>query len=120
MSDQSQAAVAIPPTVEPVERDQAADRKPKRQPLYGVIVFNDDEHSFQFVMETFMKVFGYTIEKSYALVLQIHHGGRGIVWSGPLEVAEFKRDQVRSAGPDCYAQKKVGFPLGVAVEPLPG
>ena len=42
------------------------------------------------------------------------------MWSGTREVAEIKRDQIRSAGPDFYATKKVDFPLKVAVEPMPG
>ena len=51
---------------------------------------------------------------------QIHTAGRGIVWSGALEVAELKRDQIRSAGPDFYAMKKVDLPLNVTIEPLSG
>ncbi len=102
------------------QRTSAEKPKPKQQPPYAVIVLNDDEHSFQFVVETFMKVFGYPPEKSFSLTLQIHNEGRGIVWSGAREVAELKRDQIRSAGPDFYAAKKIDFPLGVTVEPLPG
>ena len=67
-----------------------------------------------------MKVFGYPQEKSYSLALQVHHDGRGIVWSGSREVAELKRDQIRSAGPDFDAPTKVDFPLVATVEPLPG
>ena len=63
---------------------------------------------------------GYPHEKSLALALQIHTAGRGIVWSGALEVAELKRDQLRSAGPDFYAAEKVDSPLGVTMEPLRG
>ena len=73
-----------------------------------------------FVVETLMRVFGYSQEKSYSLALQIHNDGRGIVWSGTRELAELKRDQIRSAGPDFYATKKVEFSLKVTVEPLPG
>ena len=62
----------------------------------------------------------YRQEKSFALTLQVHNEGNGIVWSGSLEVAELKRDQIRSAGPDFYATKKVEFPLKATVEPLPG
>jgi len=72
------------------------------------------------VIETFMKVFGYSQEKSYLLAEQIHHSGQGIVWSGSKEVAELKRDQIHSAGPDFYAGEKVDFPLEVTIEPLPG
>jgi ATP-dependent Clp protease adaptor protein ClpS len=62
----------------------------------------------------------YAQERSYSLALQIHSEGKAIVWSGPMEVAELKRDQLRSAGPDFYAEKRVDSPLGVTIEPLPG
>ena len=124
MSDYASIAVATLPDLEDEQASQQrrrrTDAKPKRQPPYAVVLLNDEEHSFLYVIETLMKVFGYPAEKSYALTLQIHNEGRGIVWSGSLEVAELKRDQIRSAGPDFYAQNKVEFPLGVTVEPLPG
>ena len=101
-------------------KKQPADAKPKQQPPYAVVLFNDEEHTFQYVIETLMKVFGYPQEKSYTLTLQIHTDGKGIVWSGTRELAELKRDQIRSAGPDFYAAKKVDFPLKVTIEPLPG
>ena len=120
MSDSSHLAVESPPTPEKRQREKLSGQKPKTQPPYAVVVFNDDEHTFPYVVETFMKVFGYPLEKSHTLAEQIHNEGRGIVWSGAREVAELKRDQIRSAGPDFYAEKKVGFPLGVTIEPLPG
>ena len=51
------------------------------------------------------------------LTLQVHNQGRAIVWSGSREVAELKRDQIRSAGPDFYAEQKVDFPLGSSSSP---
>jgi ATP-dependent Clp protease adaptor protein ClpS len=77
-----------------------------------VILFNDEEHTLEYVIETLMKVFGYPQEKSYLLALQVHNDGRGTVWSSSREVAELKRDQIRSASPDFYAMKKVDFPPG--------
>ena len=126
MSDDSSIAVESPPVVEsppkPNERrkKQPADVQPKQQPPYAVVLFNDEEHTFQYVIETLMKVFGYPLEKSFALTEQIHYQGKGIVWSGVREVAELKRDQIRSAGPDFHAVRKVDFPLDVTIEPLPG
>jgi ATP-dependent Clp protease adapter protein ClpS len=52
--------------------------------------------------------------------LQVHQAGQALVWSGALEVAELKRDQIRGFGPDVYAMKPVTFPLGVRIEKLPG
>ena len=118
MSDDASMAVESPPAVESLPRpkqrptNQPAGVKPKQQPPYAVVLFNDEEHTFQYVVETLTKVFGYPEEKSFSLTLQIHNDGRGIVWSGSREVAELKRDQIRSAGPDFYATKKVDFPLG--------
>ncbi len=120
MTDKRAVAVASPPEPKQRRRKQPADATPKTQPPYAVVVFNDDVHTFDYVVEAFMKVFGYPQEKSLALALQIHSAGRGIVWSGSLEVAELKRDQLRSVGPDFYATKKVDSPLGVTIEPLPG
>ncbi|HWB12272.1 MAG TPA: ATP-dependent Clp protease adaptor ClpS [Pirellulales bacterium] len=106
---------------EPVRQESpdAARSNPKRLPPYAVVVLNDDEHTFVYVISTFMKVFGYDRTKSFRLALEIHARGRGIVWTGPKEVAELKRDQIHSAGPDLHAAKKVSFPLGVVLEPLP-
>ena len=120
MNQNATVAVESLPQPKQRRRKQPADAKPKVQPPYAVIVFNDDLHSFEYVIETFTKVFGYPPEKSYSLAEQIHTAGRGIVWSGVLEVAELKRDQLRSAGPDFYADQKVDFPLNVTIEPLPG
>lgn len=121
MAAESPPILEGPPTPKRLRKKQPTRAaKPRQQPPYAVILFNDEEHTFQYVVETLMKVFGYPEGKSFSLALQIHNEGRGIVWSGSREVAELKRDQIRSAGPDFYAMKKVMFPLGVTVEPLPG
>ncbi len=127
MSNDASVAVESPPIVEGPPTPQQRRKRhpadavtPKQQPPYAVVLFNDEEHTFQYVVETLIKVFGYPQEKSWSLTLQIHNDGRGIVWSGSREVAELKRDQIRSAGPDFYETKKVDVPLSVIVEPLPG
>ena len=120
MTDQMAVTLETPPKPKRRERKRPAGAKPKKQPPYAVVVFNDDLHTFDYVIETFRKVFGYPTEKCLSLALDIHKAGRSIVWSGALEVAELKRDQIRSAGPDFYAKPKVDFPLNVTIEPLPG
>ena len=60
MSDDTGIAVESPPAVEvpPKRKERPADAKPKAQPPYAVVLFNDEEHSFQYVIEALMKVFG--------------------------------------------------------------
>ena len=85
MSDDASIAVENPPAVDvpltPKQRrkKQPADAKPKPQPPYAVVLINDEEHTFQYVIETLMKVFGYPQEKCFSLTLQVHNNGKGIV-----------------------------------------
>jgi ATP-dependent Clp protease adaptor protein ClpS len=102
------------------EAPQQAAARPRTLPPYAVVVLNDNDHTFDYVIEAFQKVFGYSKERAYQLTLQIHHRGRGIVWSGPKEVAELKVEQLRSVGPDFYASREVRYPLRAYIEPLPG
>ncbi len=107
----------------PKVKDRKSTRentRPKKQPPYAVIVENDDLHTFEYVIEVLQKVFGYDLQKAFLLTSQVHHAGQALVWSGALELAELKRDQIKGFGPDTYAMKPVTFPLGVRVEPLPG
>ena len=83
------------------------------------MILNDPKHTFNYVLDVLCTVFGYPTEKSYQLMLEAHKTGRAIVWSGPMETAEFKRDRIHSFGPDTYARRAVTFPLGCFTEPLP-
>ena len=93
--------------------------KPKRQPPYAVVVLNDDDHTYEYVILGLSKVFGYSTEKSFQLAQTIDRTGRAVVWTGMLEVAELKRDQIVGLGPDTWARRPVKYPLGVVLEPLP-
>jgi ATP-dependent Clp protease adaptor protein ClpS len=90
----------------------------KRQPPYAVVLHNDDMNTFGFVVQTLRKVFNYGRMKAWWITFKAHVGGRSHVWSGSLEVAELKAEQVRSCGPDPNG-KQGALPLTVTVEPLP-
>ena len=120
----SKSAVEEPPAQQTVpekrrETRERSESKPGRQPPYAVIVENDEKHTFLYVIEVLRRVCHHPLEKAYELTERIHFSGRAAVWTGPLEVAELKRDQIRGFGPDHYAMKPVKVPLGVRLEPLP-
>ena len=50
-------------------------------------------------------------------MLEAHEKGRSVVWTGALEVAELKADQIRSCGPDPAMKARGAQPLAVSVEP---
>jgi ATP-dependent Clp protease adaptor protein ClpS len=53
-----------------------------------VIVWNDPINLMSYVTFVFQKLFGYSLEKATALMLDVHHKGRAVVSSGPQEKAE--------------------------------
>jgi ATP-dependent Clp protease adaptor protein ClpS len=98
---------------------EETDTQTRRQPPYAVVLHNDDFNTMQFVVAVLQKVFGYTLEKCVQLMLEAHETGRCVVWSGSLELAELKADQIVGCGSDPDAVTGKAEPLRVTVEPMP-
>ncbi len=93
---QEQAAV-----VEPAQKPDADERKkPKRQPPYNVVLWNDDDHTYAYVIAMMMQVFGHTFERGYQIAKTVDTQGKAIVLTTTLEHAELKRDQIHAFGRD--------------------
>jgi ATP-dependent Clp protease adaptor protein ClpS len=90
----------------------------RRQPPYHVIILNDEEHTFDYVIELLTKLFGHPLATAEALTWKIHTGGRAIVYTTHKEKAELKRDQVLSYGADPRMSISKG-PLSCYIEPAP-
>lgn len=102
-------------TVRPRTSSKVAN-KTKLLPPYAVVLHNDDFNTVDFVIEVIVKVFKYPVEKAFALTLEAHETGRSIVWSGSLELAELKAEQIRSCGADPEAKARGALPLKVTIE----
>jgi ATP-dependent Clp protease adaptor protein ClpS len=110
---------------EPIVTTQTAPKsrtdvetRTRRQPPYHVIILNDEEHSFEYVIELLTKLFGHPLATAEELTLRIHHTGRAIVMTTHREKAELKREQVLAYGPDPRMSISKG-PLGCYIEPAP-
>lgn len=102
-----------------IDKPKPKSPPPKRLPPYVVIIHNDNDHTFPYVIDTLCKVFGYSVIKSLQLAKEVHDKGRSPVWTGSKEVAELKRDQIIGSGPDLYSETPIRTPLKVTIEPLP-
>src|SRR5689334_17985334 len=76
------------------------EQKTKRQPPYNVILLNDDDHSYEYVIRMLQQLFGYPPEKGFLLAREVDTSGRVIVMTTTMELAELKRDQIHAFGPD--------------------
>ncbi len=97
-------------------RDQNQTR---RQPPYNVIILNDEEHSFEYVIELLCKIFRHPVNTAQDMTWKIHSTGRAIVFTTHKELAELKRDMVLAYGPDPRMSISKG-PLDCYIEPAPG
>ncbi len=61
---------------------------------WQVVVHNDPVNLMSYVTMVFQKVFGFTREKAEKHMLEVHHDGRSIVWSGMRERAELYVQQL--------------------------
>ena len=95
MPGEQQAASAV---VEPEVTTDAG--RTRRLPPYNVVILNDEEHTFPYVIELLIKIFRHALPKAEELTLRIHTTGRAIVYTTHKELAELKRDQVIAYGPD--------------------
>ena len=94
------------------------EHKTKRQPPYNVILLNDDDHSFEYVIAMLQKLFGYPAEKGNQMASEVHNTGRVIVFTTSLELAELKRDQIHAFGPDPLIPRCKGS-MSAMIEPAP-
>ncbi|QDV37919.1 ATP-dependent Clp protease adaptor ClpS [Tautonia plasticadhaerens] len=116
----SVAEPVVAPKAVPKTRKQADEStETKRQPPYNVVILNDEEHTFDYVIELLCKLFRHPLATAKELTWRIHLSGRAVVYTTHKELAELKRDQVLAYGPDHRMSVSKG-PLGCYIEPAPG
>ena len=82
--------------------------KPRRQPLYHVILLDDDDHTYEYVIEMLGKLFAHDVTKAYMMAKEVDGSGRVIVDTTTLERAELKRDQIHAYGADWRMDRSRG------------
>ena len=65
-----------------------------------VILWNDNDHSYAYVVAMLQKLFGHPPEKGYQLAKEVDTRGKAIVMTTTREHAELKRDQIHAFGKD--------------------
>jgi ATP-dependent Clp protease adaptor protein ClpS len=96
---QASAVATVEPDVVPDQKTEQR-KKPKRQPPYNVILWNDDDHSYAYVMVMLQELFAHPLEKGFQLAEQVDKQGKAIVLTTTREHAELKRDQIHAYGKD--------------------
>lgn len=103
-----QSTVALPEI-----DDETSDQL---QPLYHVILLNDDDHTYDYVVEMLQKIFGFSESRAFSHAVEVDTRGTTILLTCELETAEHKRDLIHSYGPDWRLPRSLGS-MAAVVEP---
>jgi len=90
-----------------VEKSRA---KPKRPPMYKVLLLNDDYTPMTFVVDVLRVFFQMDVEKATRVMLKVHTEGKGVCGVFSKDIAESKATQVNN-----YA-REYDHPLLCSVE----
>ena len=100
----------------PQEQEQ---QKTEGLPPYNVILLDDNDHTYEYVIHMLKVLFGHLPEKGYRMAVEVDTTGRVVVATTHLEQAELKRDQIQAFGPDPLIPRCKGS-MSAIVEPATG
>jgi len=83
-------------------------KKKRRAPRYHVVLWNDDDHTFDYVVIMLKAIFGYPATRGFQFAKEVHFHGKAIVFTSSLEQAELKRDKILLFGPDPFMPEDKG------------
>jgi ATP-dependent Clp protease adaptor protein ClpS len=96
--------------------EEKTDVRTKRQPPYHVILLNDDDHTYQYVIYMLQKLFGHPPETAFKMAQEVDKTGHVIVDTTSRERAELKQDQIHAFGPDPLIPRCKGS-MSAVIEP---
>ncbi len=102
------ATIASPGTSQ-----ETLDRK---APVYNVVLLDDAEHTYDYVVEMLEKLFALSAEAAWNHAVEVDSTGRTIVMTCELPAAEFGRDQIHAFGADPRMPNSKGS-MSAIVEP---
>jgi ATP-dependent Clp protease adaptor protein ClpS len=104
-------------TLPEVETRVKEKPKVRQQPPYNVVLLNDDDHTYQYVIVMLQELFGYPPEKGFQMAEEVDKTGRVIVLTTTKEHAELKQDQIHAYGPDPWSSKECAGSMTAIIEP---
>ena len=111
MSGEKQTTAATPRTGRPKPA-----KKPKIYPMWNVVLLDDNDHTYDYVVGMLRKLFGHTRQRAFLMACEVDTTGRVIVDTTTKERAEFKRDQIHAYGKDPHIKRCAGS-MSAIIEP---
>jgi ATP-dependent Clp protease adaptor protein ClpS len=110
-------AMQVETQVESAQQTRPA-RKPDPQtpPPYHVVLLDDNDHSYDYVVRMLVDLFRHSIQTAFRMACEVDATGRVIVETTTRERAEFKQEQVHAFGADPHLERCAGS-MSAIIEP---
>ena len=115
-TSESAVATAQPARAKPQPRRQ---QKTQTLPPWNVVLLDDDDHTYEYVIEMLGRVFGHSTPRAFQMAREVDSTGRVIVYTTHRELAELKREQIIRYGCDPRIARCRGG-MGAVIEPAMG
>lgn len=93
-----------------------AERDTDLAPRWHVVLLNDDDHTYEYVIEMLVKLFAKTPERAFLHACEVDAQGRTIVDTTSKERAELKVEQIHAYGRDPRLARSAGS-MSATMEP---
>jgi len=103
-------------TIEKPRKHDKTETKTKILPPYHVILHNDEDHSFEYVIRMLKQLFGHPLDKGEKMAKEVNDKGKCIVLTTSKEHAELKQEQIHAFGPDPTIKRCKGS-MTATIEP---
>jgi ATP-dependent Clp protease adaptor protein ClpS len=103
---------AVAPTITPSIRKHEGEQHGR---LFHVVLLDDDEHTYDYVIEMLQKLFFLSTEVAFQHAREVDMTGRTVVITCERPQAEFARDQIHGYGADPRMPKSKGSMSAVLV-----
>jgi ATP-dependent Clp protease adaptor protein ClpS len=90
-------------------------QKEKHGSLYHVVLLDDDEHTYDYVIDMLQKLFFLPLEMALQHAIEVDTTGRTVVITCERPEAEFARDQIHGFGADPRMPKSKGSMSAILV-----
>jgi len=92
------------------------EEETKLEPRFHTVLLDDDDHTYEYVIQMLMIIFGYSREKGFEMACEVDAASRVVVFTGSKSEAEENREKIRNHGPDGRIPRCTGS-MGAIIEP---
>ena len=87
------------------------------EPPYHLILLDDNEHTYHYVVLMLGAIFGYSAEKAFAIACVVDSQGQAILMTGSHDEVKAKQDLIHAFGPDPFMENCLGS-MSAIIEPV--